>query len=327
MEAGQRVLLLQIKLPSGAEYQYRIDPGSFRPVSCQGRFPMKGTVVEATTRFKDFRKVGALWVPFQTEAFDPVRQTWNLSEEIEHLSLDPAFPQDHFRIPDGTAAPGSTQMAYSDEQGPAKVDQPPPEDSSAIASTDPESVRDPARIHFAGKTWEILEGTWRVEGNALIGTSSKRGGQAHLIMEIGVQMPNYSVECDLECLSGWGWAGLLARSSVFLGGTRRFREATSDIQAYAFNFTIDKTFNLFRGVKGSWSLVNPSWTNWQPSPRLGGRKTHVRWQCKGKTLEVYAGQTLIHRFTDLELPSGSVAFALGEDASYRISNFTLRPLP
>ena len=327
VEAGQQVLLLQIKLPSGAEYQYRIDPASFRPVSCQGRFPMKGTVVEATTRFKDFRKVGALWVPFQTEAFDPMRQTWNLSEEIEHLSLNPAFPKDHFRIPDGTAAPGSTQMVYPDEQGPAKVDQPPPVDSSAIATTDPEGVPASGRIRFAGKTWEVLEGTWKVEGDALIGTSSVSGGQSHLIMEMGVQMANYSVECDLECLSGWGWAGLLARASVLEGGASRFRGGTSDIQAYAFNFTIDKTFNVFRGVKGFWSLVNPSWTSWQPSPRLGGRKTHVRWLCTGKTLEIYAGQTLIHRFTDLELPRGSVAFALGEDATYRISNFKLRPLP
>jgi hypothetical protein len=146
-------------------------------------------------------------------------------------------------------------------------------------------------------------------------------------MDMGIQVPNYSVECDVECLSEWGWAGLLARASVVEGGTRRFRGATSDIQAYAFNFSMDKTFNVFRGVKGFWSLVNPGWTSWQPSPQLGGRRTHVRWQCTGKTLEVYAGSTLIHRFTDLELPRGSVAFALGEDATYRISNFTFRQLP
>jgi len=308
---GNSRRLLRVVTPDGQEFLYRINGATFLPDSVHATYKAGSGSMESETRLSRYQKVGALLIPFQQERLDKETQNWVPKESLEEVLLNPAFPAEHFKLPQITR-PASNL---------------PPSDSSAIATTDPGSVPDSARIRFAGKTWEVLEGAWKVEGDALIGASSKEGGQAHLIMDMGVQMTNYSVECDVECLSGWGWAGLLARASVFEGGARRFREASSDIQAYAFNFTIDKTFNVFRGVKGFWSLVNPSWTSWQPSLRLGGRKAHIRWQCAGKTLEMYAGQTLLHRFTDPELPKGSVAFALGEDATYRISNFKLRPLP
>ena len=296
---GRSLRQLRVQTADAQEFIYGIDGESFLPVRVHARFKAGQDTMEQDLRLSDYQKVGPLLLPFRLELLAKETQTWVPRENLEEVHLNHPMPPDHFKLPKVTT-PGS------------------PSESAAA---------DPARLRFAGKTWEVLEGTWKVEGDALIGTSSVSGGQSHLIMEMGVQMANYSVECDLECLSGWGWAGLLARASVLEGGASRFRGGTSDIQAYAFNFTIDKTFNVFRGVKGFWSLVNPSWTSWQPSPRLGGRKTHVRWLCTGKTLEIYAGQTLIHRFTDLELPRGSVAFALGEDATYRISNFKLRTLP
>jgi len=296
---GRSLRQLRVQTTEGQEFVFGIDGATFLPARVHARYRAGEDTMEQDFRLSAYQKVGPLLMPFRLETLAKDTQTWILRENLEEVQLNHSMPPDDVRLP--------------------KVK--PPRVSSESATTDP------ARIRVAGKTWEVLEGIWKVEGDALIGTSSKKGGQSHLIMDVGDQMPNFSVECDVECLSDWGWAGVLARSSVVEGGARRFREATSDIQAYAFNFTIDKTFNVFRGVKGFWSLVNPSWTNWQPSPRLGGRKTHVRWQCRGKTFEIYADQTLIHRFTDLELPRGSVAFALGEDATYRISNFTLRPLP
>jgi hypothetical protein len=295
---GRSLRQLRVQTTDGQEFVFGIDGTTFLPARVHARYRAGEDTVEQDFRLSAYQKVGPLLLPFRLELLAKETQTWIPRENLEEVQLNPSLAPDHFRLPKFSPG-GPTDLATTD----------------------------PARIRFAGRSWEVLEGTWRVEGDALIGASSKKGGQAHLIMDMGLGMPNYSVECDVECLSGWGWAGLLARSSVFDGGGRRFRAATSDIQAYAFNFSIDKTFNVFRGVKGFWSLANPAWTSWQPSPWLGGRKTHVRWQCAGKTLEVYAGQTLLYRFTDLELPRGSVAFALGEDATYRISNFKFRPLP
>jgi len=296
---GRSLRQLRVQAADAQEFVFGIDGGTFLPVRVHARYRSGQDTMEQDFRLSHYQKVGPLLLPFRLELLAKETQTWHPREHLEEVLLNHPMPPDHFKLPKVPPSGGPSESTTSD----------------------------PSRLRFAGKTWEVLEGTWRVEGDALIGSPSRSGGQAHLILDLGGQTPNYSVECDLECLSGWGWAGLLARASILEGGARRFRGGTSDIQAYAFNFTIDKTFNVFRGVKGFWSLVNPSWTSWQPNPQLGGRKAHVRWQCRGKTLEIYAGQTLIHRFTDPELPGGSVAFALGEDATYRISNFKLRPLP
>jgi hypothetical protein len=98
MVNGHRVHVLKIQLSSGVEYQYRIDPTTFLPMGFLMRTPMAGTVVESTIHLLDYRKIGGLQIPFKLNVFDPEKQTWAPSLVIEHLQLNPAFPNEHFRL-------------------------------------------------------------------------------------------------------------------------------------------------------------------------------------------------------------------------------------
>ncbi len=163
--------------------------------------------------------------------------------------------------------------------------------------------------------WEILDGNWQAAGNAFIGS----GG--HLIFNQTFR--NYIFEVTVEHLSG-PKSGVCVgtRSTVIPGGTKKFRNNTSDIQGYAFNFTFSKTYNLFNGIAGNWYLLNPQWQKWewQHSDILREDAMRIRIEAQGLDVKIFVNNRFLAGYTSsshlvgapylwVQMPSETVRFS------------------
>ncbi|MCB0832046.1 MAG: hypothetical protein KDC45_01145, partial [Bacteroidetes bacterium] len=96
------------------------------------------------------------------------------------------------------------------------------------------------------------------------------------------------------------------------GGGKLYRDKTSDIQGYGFNFTFDKRFNLFSGVGGGWYLVNANWKEFQNTDLLDERVNHIRVSFKGTKSTVFVNGKELYSFTDNTHGLGSPGFWVQE---------------
>ena len=82
------------------------------------------------------------------------------------------------------------------------------------------------------------------------------------------------------------------RGNVIQGGSKRFRNNSSDIQGYAFN--------LFNGIGGNWYLIKPEWKKWQYSDQLDGRVNKIRVEASGSKFNIFVKNAA---FTDFSADS------------------------
>ncbi len=129
--------------------------------------------------------------------------------------------------------------------------------------------------------WEILDGNWYVKDGEIYGS----GGT----IKLNDAFRAYIMEITVEHISGPSnqGVGIGMRGNVIQGGSKRFRNNSSDIQGYAFNFTFSKTYNLFNGIGGSWYLIKPEWKKWQHSNQLGNRVNKIRVEASENKFNVF----------------------------------------
>lgn len=166
--------------------------------------------------------------------------------------------------------------------------------------------------------WEILGGTWYEKDGAIFGS----GG--HLIYK--EPMADYVLEITVEKLSGPAWAAMAVctRSTVFLGGTKIFRNNTSDLQGYGFNFTSDGRYNLYSSVNGGVYLINPSWKECQKSDMLNSSINSIRIEVIKDNVVIVANGKQIASFTDGTHGYGAPCLWVQEPSQIvRFSNFKI----
>ena len=176
-------------------------------------------------------------------------------------------------------------------------------------------------ISFSGYQWESLDGEWRVRDGILFGGPAASN---HLLLQSPIRLENYTAECTVEYIRGprntaaatsWG-------INLIPGGGKRFRDRTVDIEGYGFNFTFHQHFNLFKGVKGGWYLVEPTWKYWQHSTLLAD-KVRIKIVARDTLYKLYANNVLVARFMDKQFPVGGFALYLGSGLEAKIYDFKL----
>lgn len=163
--------------------------------------------------------------------------------------------------------------------------------------------------------WEVLDGSWREHDGAFIG----RGG--HLFHDLPYH--DYVFSVLVTFLEGdFGAAGVLMRGSL-VPGTRRFRNNTMDIQGYGFNFTPNRTFNIFGGIEGKWYLLNKKWKQW-PSQKAIARENRVVVSCRDTSLQWAINGVTVFRTEDYFHDKGGVVLWVQEPAQIvRFSDISL----
>jgi TPR repeat protein len=96
---GAPVHQLRVQALGKPEQIYRIDPVTYLPVGYHVRMPMGEGFFEADMRLGDYRKVGALRIPFQLDLFDTTQKKWTPKGRFSEVTLDPEFPADRFKLP------------------------------------------------------------------------------------------------------------------------------------------------------------------------------------------------------------------------------------
>lgn len=168
--------------------------------------------------------------------------------------------------------------------------------------------------------WEILDGTWSEKNGAIYGS----GG--HLLYK--QSYGDYVFEVTVEKLAGPDWAALavVSRSNIFTGGTKRFRNNTSDIQGYGFNFTFDKKFNLFNGIAGAWYLINPAWKDFQKSDLLHESLDHIRIEVIKDRVTIFVNNKEISTINDKTHGYGALCLWVQEPSQIiKFSNIRISP--
>jgi hypothetical protein len=147
------------------------------------------------------------------------------------------------------------------------------------------------------RTWEIKSGEWHLEGAALVG----RGG----VIMSAEEQADMVLEVDVEA------AGMGDRT-FGIGFRQQPREPGPEGEkkgaGYGFNFTGNRTFNVFKGKDNTWSPVNPAWTSFQPSPALDPVKNHVVVKVAGRRGDIDVNGKRVASFEDDLFLKGRVSF-------------------
>lgn len=138
--------------------------------------------------------------------------------------------------------------------------------------------------------WEILNGNWYVKNGKIYGS-----GGTIILNDV---YRDYILEFTIEHISGPRvGVGIGMRGNVIQGGKKRYRNDSSDIQGYAFNFTFNKTYNLFNGIGGNWYLINPEWKDWQYSDQLDKGINKIRYEASGSKLNIFVNGVALTGFS------------------------------
>ncbi len=154
--------------------------------------------------------------------------------------------------------------------------------------------------------WEILGGTWYEKNGAIFGS----GG--HIVYREPLE--DYTIELTVEKMAGPDWAAVsvMMRCNLFEGGGKQYRNHTSDLQGYGFNFGHNRRFNVFNGVGGAWYLMNPAWKEFQFSDALQEKVNRIRIENIKDQLSIYVNDRLIASFNDKTHGFGAPGFWVQE---------------
>src|SRR5580658_4313661 len=120
-------------------------------------------------------------------------------------------------------------------------------------------------LRASGKVWEIVDGSWHVEGDVLVGL----GGH----VEAKTDIADGTIEMDIEQVpsatapSGGNTIGIGFRYSLTYGNLAR-------ANGYALNIQ-NPMFTVVRGANNYWQPVHPDLRGLQRSGLFDPRKNHV----------------------------------------------------
>lgn len=152
-------------------------------------------------------------------------------------------------------------------------------------------------LSAAGFEWQIVTGTWEAQGDALTGA----GGNIYTTTEVG----DGTLDVDVETVQK---AGGPRTVGVGFRGTFDGGDVTKP-NGYGFNFTGDRTFNVFRGAKNAWFPLDPKRPTFQPLPALVDGKNHIRVKMTGANFDVTVNDQPAATMTDATpYPRGRLFF-------------------
>ncbi|HRV42215.1 MAG TPA: CsgG/HfaB family protein [Syntrophales bacterium] len=170
------------------------------------------------------------------------------------------------------------------------------------------------------ENWEILNGEW---SNAPDG--SIIGSNGHIILK--EEFRDYVLEVTAEHLSGpKSGVGIGARCSVVPGGQKTFRNRTSINQGYSFNFSFNKSYNVYSGLAGNWYPMNPDWQRyeWLRTDILDESVNRIRIEAVEKQITIYVNNRFLVRFSDSGHVQGAPLLWVQENSGEKVRFFDLR---
>jgi hypothetical protein len=157
-----------------------------------------------------------------------------------------------------------------------------------------------AQLSAGGVTWRVLSGSWRTEGDALVGS----GGRIQSVTDL----TDGTLEMDIEERGATGHT---------VGVGFRYLLVDDDplrSSGYTLNLG-DHAFNVFRGANNYWVPVNPDLaggpltagtTKLATSSLIDPKKDHVVLRMKGQDFEIDVNGAALMSFTDAACSHGHV---------------------
>jgi hypothetical protein len=161
-------------------------------------------------------------------------------------------------------------------------------------------------LEVGGVTWRILNGTWKKDGDSLVG----KGGH----IQSAVDLTDGTIEMDVEEEGAVGHTiGVGFRYTLY-------EDDPSRASGYTLNLS-PQAFNVFRGANDYWLPVNPDTKKLVVSSIIDARKNHILIRMKGGYFEIDANGAALVNFTDASYPHGHVnLWVETADQSARFSN-------
>ncbi len=173
--------------------------------------------------------------------------------------------------------------------------------------------------------WEILNGTWYAADGAIYGSGGEQGG--HIAMREAPR--NYRLSVTAELVSGpdSNTLGVGWRNMVIVGGTKRMRNSTADIQCYAVNFSFSGLWKVFRGLGGNWYALEGQADGWTTSPSFNRKKNRVVVEVRDSKHKVMVNGSEIFGFEEGSLPVGTPLLAVHyANSVVRFTEIRVEPL-
>jgi hypothetical protein len=146
-------------------------------------------------------------------------------------------------------------------------------------------------LEVGGVTWRILTGTWKKDGDSLVG----KGGH----IQSAVELIDGTIEMDIEEEGAVGHTiGVGFRYTLY-----------EDDPARASGYTLNlspQAFNVFRGANDYWLPVNPDTKRLVTSSIIDARKNHILIRLKGNYFDIDANGAALVNFTDASHTHGHV---------------------
>ena len=146
-------------------------------------------------------------------------------------------------------------------------------------------------LSFGGTTWEVLDGTWSVNGDTLVGS----GGSIWTLKDYS----DGAIDLDVETPAQGGdrTVGVGFHITATGGDPQKSN-------GYGFNFTAAQTFNVFKGTANSWQPMNPAQTSFQKGDGLQPDKNQIHVEMNGGHYRVSANGRQMADFQDASYGTG-----------------------
>lgn len=149
----------------------------------------------------------------------------------------------------------------------------------------------PMELQLGGLTWVVADGTWRREGDALIGTA----GNVLTREEMGDALVEMDVEQNIDNRPRIIGIGL---------HINRPEKEPAKASGYAFHIMSDRTFIFMRGLEGQWTSLSGS--GFQVAPALQPFKNHLAMRMQGGAITITANGLPVYSGTDPTYPKGKL---------------------
>jgi hypothetical protein len=180
----------------------------------------------------------------------------------------------------------------------------------ACSKSEPAGKPGRVEIQAGGVTWQVLDGTWRKDGDALVGSGGRVESKSDIdgAFEIDVE--------DTAPTPGPGVTGIGFRYSLHGDDPAR-------ANGYMLNLK-GSTFSIVRGANSYWQPVAPELRGFQPSGLVDPRKNHVAVRMLGASFRIDVHGDSLVSFDDSTFAGGRVCLSVESPAqSVRFSNFSL----
>ena len=172
-------------------------------------------------------------------------------------------------------------------------------------------------------SWEILNGRWEARDGVLYGS-----GDGHILFKR--PSSDYILRFTVECLGEGGWTiGAGFRGKVISGGAKKFRNGTSDLEGYTFNFASNRTYNIFKSIGGRWQGVKkPGGDGWVASELLSGAVKEIAVEAVGDSYRILVDGMTIAFFQEGTHAGGAPFIWSGPSTNtIRLTDLEVQALP